>query len=151
MGTLTFGSLPALAPREGPCVPAPTAPTAQGAPQRIIQGAWSATGSATALVGAAASVILANNRKQGRKTSLSAMPPTVQEVPEWMQGTGGPRPEDFFDPAGLARGKTEEQLLELRAQEIKHGRTATLAVLGWFHKCWSPLHWRCCGTNPGVR
>merc|ERR1711956_113185 len=29
------------------------------------------TGSATALVGAAASVILANNRKQGRKTSLS--------------------------------------------------------------------------------
>jgi hypothetical protein len=130
--TLTFVSLPGLAPREGPSVPAPTA-AAQGAPQRISQGAWSATGSATALVGAAASVILANNRKQGRKTSLSAMPPTVDEVPEWMKGTGGPRPEDFFDPAGLARGASEEKLLELRAQEIKHGRTAMLAVLGWFH------------------
>merc|ERR1719166_953974 len=78
-------------------------------------------------------MILANNRKHGRKTSLSAMPPTVDEVPDWMKGTGGPRPDDFFDPAGLARGKTEEQLLELRAQEIKHGGTAMLACLGWFH------------------
>lgn len=127
--SVTFLSLPAAAPRETPSL---HAPAAQCAPHDVTKGTWSATGSATALIVAGASVVLASKKKHGRKTSLSAMPPTT-EVPEWMKGTGGPRPDDFFDPAGLARGKTEEQLLELRAQEIKHGRTAMLACLGWFH------------------
>jgi len=109
------------------------APGAQRAPVGDIKGRWAAASSATALIAAGASVVLASNKKQSHKTCRPAMPPTIDEVPEWMKGTGGPRPDDFFDPAGLARGKTEEQLLTLRAQEIKHGRTAMLACLGWFH------------------
>ena len=27
----------------------------------------------------------------------------------------------------------KEEILELRAMELKHGRVAMLAVLGWFH------------------
>eukprot|EP00933_Yihiella_yeosuensis_P071031 TRINITY_DN7921_c0_g1_i11.p1 TRINITY_DN7921_c0_g1~~TRINITY_DN7921_c0_g1_i11.p1 ORF type:complete len:503 (+),score=111.55 TRINITY_DN7921_c0_g1_i11:67-1509(+) len=48
-------------------------------------------------------------------------------------GTGGPFPENYWDPAGLSKGKSEEEMLELRAMELKHGRTAMLACLGWFH------------------
>jgi len=128
--SLSFVSLPAVAPREGMPL---CAPSTHRAPAGAIKGTWSATGSATVFIAAGTSVLLASNRKHGRKTSLSGMPPTIDEVPDWMKGTGGPRPDDFFDPIGLARGKTEEQLLELRAQEIKHGRTAMLACLGWFH------------------
>jgi len=127
---LTFVSWPAAVHRDSVSLPViATRP----APQGIINRSWAATGSATVLLTAGASVALASNRKNVRKTSLAGMPPTVNEVPDWMKGTGGPRPDDFFDPAGLARGKSEEQLLELRAQEIKHGRTAMLACLGWFH------------------
>jgi len=128
--SVAFVSWPATAHKD--CVSL-SFPAAQRAPQGVIQGTWTATGSATVLLAAGASIALASNRKHGRKTSLAVMPPTIDEVPDWMMGTGGPRPNDFFDPAGLARGKTEKQLLELRAQEIKHGRTAMLACLGWFH------------------
>merc|ERR1711966_76900 len=50
-----------------------------------------------------------------------------------LDGTGGPRPDDFWDPVGLAKGKSDEQLLRWRAVELKNGRVAMLAVLGWFH------------------
>merc|ERR1719464_1388150 len=51
--------------------------------------------------------------------------------PKVLEGTGGPRPNDFWDPAGLAKGKSDEQLLYWRAVELKHGRVSMLAVLGW--------------------
>merc|ERR1719316_1045191 len=53
--------------------------------------------------------------------------------PKCLEGTGGPRPNDFWDPAGLTKGKTEEELLRFREAELKHGRVAMLATLGWFH------------------
>merc|ERR1712217_182932 len=58
-----------------------------------------------------------------------------------MGGTGGPSAKDFWDPAGITRGKTDKELLELRAMEIKHGRVAMLACLGWFHVAagWHPI------------
>eukprot|EP00930_Biecheleria_cincta_P077164 TRINITY_DN6443_c0_g1_i1.p1 TRINITY_DN6443_c0_g1~~TRINITY_DN6443_c0_g1_i1.p1 ORF type:complete len:373 (-),score=78.14 TRINITY_DN6443_c0_g1_i1:136-1227(-) len=58
-----------------------------------------------------------------------------------LAGTGGPFPENFWDPAGLSKGKTEKEMLELRAIELKHGRVAMLACLGWFHVAagWHPV------------
>jgi hypothetical protein len=58
-----------------------------------------------------------------------------------LAGTGGPLPEMMWDPAGISKGKTEEEMLQLRAMELKHGRTAMLACLGWFHVAagWHPI------------
>jgi len=60
---------------------------------------------------------------------LRALTP-AQEV---IAGTGGPFPENFWDPAGITSKKSKEEVLQLRAMELKHGRVAMLAVLGWFH------------------
>jgi len=57
-----------------------------------------------------------------------------------LQGTGGPRPEDYWDPLNLAVGKSDEQLRRWRAVELKNGRVAMLAVLGWFHVA-AGYHW----------
>jgi len=127
--SVTFVSLPAALPRDGTSL---IVPVTHHAPNSIWKGTWSTTGSVTALIAAGTSVVLANTRKHARKTQLAAMP-GQENLPAALQGTGGPRPYDFFDPAGLTKGKTEEQLLQLRAQELKHGRTAMLACLGWFH------------------
>jgi light-harvesting complex I chlorophyll a/b binding protein 1 len=54
-------------------------------------------------------------------------------IPKSMEGTGGPFPDDVWDPLGLSVGKSEEQLLRWRAVELKHGRVAMLAVIGWIH------------------
>jgi len=62
-------------------------------------------------------------------------------LPLRMEGTGGPMPDDYWDPAGLAIGKSPEQLLHWRAVELKHARISMLAVLGWFHVAggWHPI------------
>ncbi|CAL1163793.1 unnamed protein product [Cladocopium goreaui] len=60
---------------------------------------------------------------------LRALTPAQEAI----AGTGGPFPEDFWDPAGITNGKSKEEILNLRAMELKHGRVAMLAVLGWFH------------------
>lgn len=60
---------------------------------------------------------------------LRALSPAQEAI----AGTGGPFPEDFWDPAGITTGKSKEEILTLRAMELKHGRVAMLAVLGWFH------------------
>jgi len=52
---------------------------------------------------------------------------------ELIAGTGGPLPDMFWDPAGITAKKSEQEVLELRAIELKHGRVAMLAVLHWFH------------------
>merc|ERR1711879_94896 len=61
--------------------------------------------------------------------------------PKCIEGLGGPFPNDYWDPAGLAKGKTDEELIHLRNVEIKHGRVAMLACLGWFHVAagWHPI------------
>jgi len=63
---------------------------------------------------------------------------TTDKTPETcpqdcIKGTGGPWPENYWDPAGLSKNKTRDEILMLRAQELKHGRVAMLAALGWFH------------------
>ncbi|CAJ1447257.1 unnamed protein product [Effrenium voratum] len=60
---------------------------------------------------------------------LRALTPAQESI----AGTGGPFPENYWDPAGITSKKSEEEILELRAIELKHGRVAMLAVLGWFH------------------
>mmetsp|Transcript_14778 Transcript_14778/g.33529 ORF Transcript_14778/g.33529 Transcript_14778/m.33529 type:complete len:194 (+) Transcript_14778:49-630(+) len=40
-------------------------------------------------------------------------------------------PIGFWDPAGLSRGKDEATFARYRAVELKHGRVAQLAVLGY--------------------
>jgi len=40
-------------------------------------------------------------------------------------------PTGYFDPAGLARGKDQATFDQYRAAEIKHGRVAMLAVVGY--------------------
>ncbi|CAK9085251.1 Fucoxanthin-chlorophyll a-c binding protein E [Durusdinium trenchii] len=52
---------------------------------------------------------------------------------ECIAGTGGPLPDMYWDPAGITSKKSKEEILELRAQELKHGRVAMLACIGWFH------------------
>eukprot|EP01035_Chromulina_nebulosa_P019461 gene19461-25343_t len=40
-------------------------------------------------------------------------------------------PTGFWDPLGLSVGQTDETLLKYRAAELKHGRVAQLAVIGY--------------------
>eukprot|EP00929_Paragymnodinium_shiwhaense_P123109 TRINITY_DN965_c0_g6_i1.p2 TRINITY_DN965_c0_g6~~TRINITY_DN965_c0_g6_i1.p2 ORF type:complete len:317 (-),score=84.97 TRINITY_DN965_c0_g6_i1:163-1056(-) len=70
----------------------------------------------------------------GRKAVRSpAAAPKICALPKALEGTGGPRPNDVWDPIGLMNGKSEEQILHWRAVELRHGRVGMLAVLGWFH------------------
>jgi len=65
----------------------------------------------------------------------------LTKAQELIAGTGGPLPDMFWDPAGITAKKSEEEILELRQIELKHGRVAMLAVLHWFHMAagWHPL------------
>jgi hypothetical protein len=54
-------------------------------------------------------------------------------MPKALVGTGGPLESDVWDPLQLMKGKSEEQILRWRAVELKHGRVAMLAVVGWAH------------------
>eukprot|EP00403_Amphidinium_massartii_P016832 CAMPEP_0178432920 /NCGR_PEP_ID=MMETSP0689_2-20121128/32639_1 /TAXON_ID=160604 /ORGANISM="Amphidinium massartii, Strain CS-259" /LENGTH=152 /DNA_ID=CAMNT_0020054933 /DNA_START=105 /DNA_END=559 /DNA_ORIENTATION=- len=125
------------------CFTAPAAGTAtqqsQGGAAVALRGAAAAgAGSSANLVGAGltCSSILAiaagaaNAKASKRVVKVSAN--AVREAPAVLAGTGGPLPESFWDPAGLTKGKTDEELLQLRAAELKHGRVAMLAVFGWF-------------------
>eukprot|EP00931_Biecheleriopsis_adriatica_P027444 TRINITY_DN1650_c0_g1_i3.p1 TRINITY_DN1650_c0_g1~~TRINITY_DN1650_c0_g1_i3.p1 ORF type:complete len:682 (-),score=162.43 TRINITY_DN1650_c0_g1_i3:152-2098(-) len=58
--------------------------------------------------------------------------PLRANAKELLGDTGGPFPENFWDPAGITNNKTEQEILELRAIELKHGRVAMLATVGWF-------------------
>jgi len=53
--------------------------------------------------------------------------------PKELEGTGGPMPNDIFDPLGLSINASEEQLIRWREVEIKHGRVCMLACCGWWH------------------
>jgi len=46
-------------------------------------------------------------------------------------------PGDFgFDPMGLATGKSEEEMNEMKLKELKNGRLAMLAIGGMIHHNW---------------
>jgi hypothetical protein len=44
---------------------------------------------------------------------------------------GSSAPLGFFDPLGFSKGVTDATLNKYRDSELKHGRVAMLAVLGW--------------------
>uniref|UniRef100_A0A7S0XDX1 Uncharacterized protein n=1 Tax=Chromulina nebulosa TaxID=96789 RepID=A0A7S0XDX1_9STRA len=44
---------------------------------------------------------------------------------------GASAPLGFFDPFGFSKGVSDETLFKYRESELKHGRVAMLAVLGW--------------------
>eukprot|EP00929_Paragymnodinium_shiwhaense_P123108 TRINITY_DN965_c0_g5_i1.p1 TRINITY_DN965_c0_g5~~TRINITY_DN965_c0_g5_i1.p1 ORF type:complete len:296 (-),score=73.24 TRINITY_DN965_c0_g5_i1:160-1047(-) len=69
----------------------------------------------------------------GRQSMRTSTTPKICALPKALEGTGGPMPNDVWDPIGLMKGKSEEQILHWRAVELKHGRVSMLAVLGWFH------------------
>jgi len=88
--------------------------------------------SGAALVGAAGMIAVGASAVSGRRAVKSSAP-KVCALPKALEGTGGPFPNDVWDPIGLMEGKSEEQLLHWRAVELKHGRVSMLAVLGWAH------------------
>jgi len=77
-----------------------------------------------------AGVLGASRQRAGRR---QAVPVVLNALPKALEGTGGPLPNDVWDPLNLMEGKTEEQILYWRAVELKHSRVAMLAVLGWIH------------------
>merc|ERR1711862_580962 len=41
-------------------------------------------------------------------------------------------PMGYFDPLGMGRGKSDEIMMQYREAELKHGRVAMAACLGWY-------------------
>ena len=74
------------------------------------------------LVSSASAFAPASSRAS--KTSLSA----------WADETvvGITAPVGFFDPLGLSKGKSDEVMAMYREAELKHGRVAMAACLGWY-------------------
>jgi len=96
---------------------------------------------AVASVGGAAVLAGSQRRAAARAERRRAAVTVAATAPEVLAGTGGPFPEDFWDPAGLTKGKDDETLRYYRAAELKHGRVAMVACLGWFHTAsgWHPI------------
>jgi len=59
-----------------------------------------------------------------RTTSLNA----------WLDdnAVGITAPVGFFDPLGLSKGKSDQIMMHYREAELKHGRVAMAACLGWY-------------------
>lgn len=91
-----------------------------------------------AVVACGAGAALAGSRRRQKQTKLTLH---AVEQPDVLKGTGGPSPWDYWDPLGISKGKSDEELINLRNCEIKHGRVAMLACLGWFHVSagWHPI------------
>eukprot|EP00904_Undaria_pinnatifida_P008619 jgi/Undpi1/4888/HiC_scaffold_19.g08240.m1 len=61
---------------------------------------------------------------------------------------GASAPLGFFDPMGFSKGP-EERLNSYREAELKHGRTAMLAVVGFLtQENWHPLYNGGLSSNP---
>merc|ERR1719199_213634 len=75
------------------------------------------------MVGSAAAFAPAQQIAQS-ETSLSA----------WKDETvvGITAPMGFFDPLGFSKGKSEDIMTLYREAELKHGRVAMAACLGWY-------------------
>jgi len=125
---------PFKAPVAAPLIIADQAPDAGAVgasfPQGVVMAGLVACGASAAALG-----------RRGARRHRPALQAYPSNCPKALEGTGGPNPSDFWDPAGLAKGKSEEQLLHWRAVELKHGRVAMLACLGWIHVAagWHPI------------
>jgi hypothetical protein len=55
----------------------------------------------------------------------------------------------FFDPLGFSKGADAKTISKYRESELKHGRVAMLAVLGWLTaEKWHPLYGGKLSSNP---
>jgi len=61
-----------------------------------------------------------------QRTSIHSL--SMLEVKEM---AGVTAPLGFFDPLGFSKGADAATVMKYRESELKHGRTAMLAVLGW--------------------
>uniref|UniRef100_A0A6U3AB18 Plastid light harvesting protein n=1 Tax=Entomoneis paludosa TaxID=265537 RepID=A0A6U3AB18_9STRA len=59
---------------------------------------------------------------------------SATELAAWKDETvtGITAPVGFFDPLGLSAGKSDEVMQHYREAELKHGRVAMAACLGWY-------------------
>jgi len=71
--------------------------------------------------------------------SRSAFAPATQSpvrsssLNAWADNAAGVvAPTGFFDPLGLSKGKSDATMAKYRESELKHGRVAMAACLGWF-------------------
>jgi hypothetical protein len=72
--------------------------------------------------------------------SAAAFAPASQTAPiatslsAWKEETvvGITPPVGFFDPIGFSKGKSDKTMTYYREAELKHGRVAMAATLGWF-------------------
>ena len=60
--------------------------------------------------------------------------PAFSQLSAWKDETvtGITPPVGFWDPLGLSDGKSDEVMVFYREAELKHGRVAMAACLGWF-------------------
>jgi hypothetical protein len=79
---------------------------------------------AIAAVLAGSAVAFAPASKAASKSALLASSPYENEL-------GVIAPTGFFDPLGLSKDIDEETFAQYRAAELKHGRVAQLAVVGY--------------------
>jgi len=116
-----------------------TAPSNQvttSATETHLRGAAATSSTSPSMLGAGVAcsgfvaAVAAGSMKTARSSRVARA--ATREAPKVLAGTGGPLPESFWDPAGLSKNKTDEELLFYRAAELKHGRVAMLAVFGWF-------------------
>jgi hypothetical protein len=70
------------------------------------------------------SAAFAPAQQQAQSSSLAA----------WKEETvvGMTAPMGFFDPLGLSKGKDDSTMSHYREAELKHGRVAMAACLGWY-------------------
>lgn len=73
------------------------------------------------------------------KNNSAAFAPTKQtpastQLNAWIDNTvvGVLPPAGFFDPLGLSKGKDDVTMQYYREAELKHGRVAMAACLGWY-------------------
>lgn len=59
--------------------------------------------------------------------------PRASALSAWKDdAVGVTAPAGYFDPLGLSAGKTDEEMAMYREAELKHGRVAMAACLGWY-------------------
>jgi len=135
-----FASPPALRATAPLTAGAAAPPLEQSIPGAQADGSSSYGWAALASIGGAAALVGAQRRAATRAEGRRALV-AVRAGPKVLEGTGGPFPEDCWDPAGLTKGKDDETLRYYRAAELKHGRVAMVACLGWFHTAagWHPI------------
>ncbi|KAL9139252.1 Photosystem I chain J [Amphidinium carterae] len=109
--------------------PVTQAPQLRGASSTTNKPSISALGAGLAC---SSVVVAAASAGAGNSMRTVRVARAAREAPKVLAGTGGPLPESFWDPAGFTNNKTDEELLFYRAAELKHGRIAMAAVVGWF-------------------